>query len=407
MKALLLAALLAGAVSAGCFRNVGHYTASDGSTIYVGEFYNDQPGPGYGPAEIKGYLYDASGNLIDTAGGFLCLGVDPKGVVPFKAWTFTAPEKVARIEWTIVDPPATPYLATGLEAKVTNTFAVDGKTYVVGEVTNTSKNVYVATIVCASWTDGDGRVVREAWNNGGAWRVNPGDKVPFSLPVDTPPAGANVHFYLDGIVTVPGEVPSTAVDIPRNALRHNFQTTNGNGRSYVTTGMGEVANTGTSHFRPDAVATIYDATGKLLATRGDPSDCTVNAPPGGFTYMTYKVIAGATTPAAPGVVLQGFQFNNGPVYFPKVSNLRHTVDAVAHTITVTGTLTNTSTAALAFANVCAGAYDSAGVVRSVGQASLELQSAALAAGASAPFTITLSDPGGVTRVNAVADGFGP
>jgi hypothetical protein len=402
---MLIASLVFAIMGAACFRNVGHYTAEDGSTIYVGVFHNDQPGVGFGPAEIKGTLFDASGNAIGTAGGFLCLGVDLGADVPFKAWTFTDASKVARVEWSIVDPPAAPYLATGLEANVTTTFEAAGKTYVVGEVTNNSKNVYVAAVVCASWTDKDGTVIREAWNNGGAWRFNPGDKVPFSLPVDTLPPGAAIHFYLDaGVTNIPGDKPATAVDIPTGALQHAWQKTTGAaGGSFVTVGMGEVKNSGSSHFLPDAVAVVKDSSGKILATRGDPSDCMVTAPPGGFTYMTYTVIAPVAK--SPNVTLQGLQTNDRTVYFPQTSAVDFKLDDVKQTVTVTGTLTNTATVVLKQANVCAGVYDSGGTVRGVGMANLDVGATGIAPGATAPFTIVIRDPGGITKAKAIADGF--
>jgi hypothetical protein len=399
MKALLAVALIAGVMSTGCFWNITTYTHDDGSTVYVGNYYNDAPGPGFAQAEVAGRLYDADGNLLDTAGGVLCRGVDPKGVIPFKAWTGAAIPKPARIDWSIAGPSAEPLLATGLEATVTNTFVSAGLTYVVGELTNASKNVYVAGTVCVSFSDSDGNIVRESWNNGGAWRFNPGDTLPFSVPIDTPPAGSVIHLYLDGGVGFPG----VAVDIPMSALKHNFQETVSDAGAYVTHGMGEVENKGSLPFLPDAVATVRDAAGTLLATRGDPSDCMVNAAPGSFTYMTYQVIA--NVPTKPRVNLQGFQYTAQTVYFPEVSDVKMRADRDAHTITVTGTLTNASSVVLTTANVCAGAYDRRGTVRSVQMISADLPPAGLVPGASVAFSITMPDPGNVLNVKAIADAF--
>jgi hypothetical protein len=239
MKALLAVVMIVGAMSVACFHSVTSYTRPDGSTAYVGMFYNNQPGPGYYYSAIQGELFDASGKLIGTAGGFLCGGVDPKGSVAFKAWTPADVPRPARIEWSIVEAPAKPYIATGLEARVTNKYVIGDATYVVGEVTNTSANVYVAATVCAWWTDSDGNVVREEWNNGGAWRLNPHDVVPFSLKVDTPPAGSTIHLFADsGVKNVPGHYSGDAVNVPQSALQHSSQTTVASGGGYVTHGMG-------------------------------------------------------------------------------------------------------------------------------------------------------------------------
>jgi hypothetical protein len=349
-------------------------------------------------------LYDAAGNLIGTAGGFTCMGVDPLGVVPFKAWTGPDVGAPARIEWSIIDPPMDPYLATGLEAEVTNTFVVGDKTYIVGEVTNTSDNTYLAAVVCATWSDSEGKVVREAWNNGGAWRFDPGDKVPFSVPVDTPPAGSTLKFYLDaGVDFVPDFIASTAVDIPTSAFQHEYQETTRDGDAYVTTGMGEVHNNGQRPILTDAVANVRSASGQLLATRGDPSQCFVHAAPRGFTYMTYTVVAGV--PTRPSVTLQGVQFNHAEIRFPKVSGVKFTRNTAAKTIDVTGTLTNRSDAVLTFLPVCAGGYDARGIVRTVGMNDIEPPPEGLAPGKSMPFTVTIFDPGDIARVNAVAEGW--
>jgi hypothetical protein len=140
----------------------------------------------------------------------------------------------------------------------------------------------------------------------------------------------------------------------------------------------------------------------------------VNAAPGSFTYMTYTVTAAATVATPPSVILQGYQAGDHSVYFPKTSDVQFGVDTVKQTITVTGLLTNTSSAVLHFANVCAGAYDARGVVRNVGMTRLELPPAGLAIGATMPFSIEMSDPtnGAATpavstikSVKAIADGF--
>lgn len=399
MKALLVVTLIAAVLSTGCFLNISWYTASDGSTIYVGDYYNDQEGPGFGPAEVQGKLYDAGGNLIDTAGGFLCLGVNPKGLIPFKAWTGpTAPP--ARVDWSIVDPPSDPLLATDIDVKVTNTFVGGDVTYVVGELTNTSTNVYVASTVCVSYTDADGRVVRSSWNNGGAWKFNPGDTLPFSVPIETPPPGSEIHLYPDAQVDNPG----TAVEVPIAALSHNFQETARQGNLFVTTGMGEVHNASNKPLYPDAVATITNTSGTLLATRGDPSECGVTIAPGASGFVTY--IVKASVGAHPKVQLQGFQ-SGTPVYFPEVRDVAFESDTAARTVTVTGTIANTSAAVLGFVDVCAGGYDVNGIVRAVGSLRLELPPEGLAAGATAPFEITMPDGGGVTRVKVIADGYAP
>ena len=397
MKTLIAIVLIAGVMSAGCFVNISSYTAPDGSTIYVGDYYNDQEGPGFGPGQVQGKLYDASGNLIDTAGGFLCLGVEPRGLIPFKAWTGpTAPP--ASMTWTVVDPPMNPLLATGIDAKVTNTFVAGALTYIVGELTNTSANVYVASSVCVSFTDAAGRVVRSNWNNGGAWRFNPGDTLPFSVPIDSPPPGSDIHFYTDAQVNNPG----AAVDLPNNALSHAFQQTAQQGDLFVTTGMGEVRNASDKPLYPDTVATIRNTSGTLLASRGDPSDCGVTIAPHASGFVSYTVKARVN--ARPKVQLQGFQ-SGTPVYFPKVNDAAFKADGSARTITVTGTITNTSAVVLRSADVCAGGYDVNGVVRTLGSIRLELPTEGLAAGATTPFKITMSDGGGVRRVTAIADGF--
>ncbi|MDP9237464.1 MAG: hypothetical protein M3P30_08735 [Chloroflexota bacterium] len=405
MKVLFALVLMAGVLSAGCFVNVTQYIHPDGSTVFVGDFYNDAEGPGYGPAEVSGKVYDAAGNLIGNAGGYLCPGgVYPKGMIPFKAWVGPTAAKPARVDWSVIDPPANPYLATGLTAKVTNTYTIGSQTYVVGEATNNSKNIYVAATICASWTDANGHVVRETWNNGGAWRFNPGDVLPFSINVDAPPADSTIHFYLDaGRTDVPGYVAPNTLSIPLSALQHSFQQTlPAPGGGFVTLGMGEVKNTGSGHFLADAVANVTDASGKLLATRGEPSQCIVDAPPGGITYMSYTVTANVATP--PKITLQGVQYNNGTVYFPKTSDLLFKVDNATHLVTVTGTLTNTSAAVLKSANVCAAAYDHGGIVRNIGMTNLDLPPAGLAVGAKVPFTVIMSAPAGITSVKAIADG---
>jgi hypothetical protein len=277
-------------------------------------------------------------------------------------------------------------------------------TYVVGEVTNNSDNVYVAVVVCASWKDGNGKVVRQGWNNGGAYVFDPGDTVPFSLPVHTPPADSTIQFYLDGIVDfVAGEVAPTAVKIHTSALQHEYQDTKLVDDVYLTTGMGEVHNRGPKHYIPEAVANVRDSRGTLLATRGDPTQCFVAAPPGGFTYMTYTVKAGVDTP--PRFTLEGFQENTGLLRFPETSDLEFERNEAVNVIVVTGTLTNTTDDPLSFAQVCTGGYDRRGIVRTVANFGVELPDGGLAPGDSVPFETTMYDPGNITRVGAVADGY--
>jgi hypothetical protein len=163
-----------------------------------------------------------------------------------------------------------------------------------------------------------------------------------------------------------------------------------------------------SWFRPDAVASVTDGTEKLLATRGSASDCLASAAPGGFTYMTYTVTANVATP--PNVSLQGFRYDGaafGPIYFPTISSVQFKTDSAAHRVTVNGTLTNTSSVVLGSADVCAGVYDASGVVRGVGAASVDLPASGLAAGASAPFTVVMDDPGGIVSAKAIGNGNRP
>jgi hypothetical protein len=167
--------------------------------------------------------------------------------------------------------------------------------------------------------------------------------------------------------------------------------------------MGEVHNRTSTHFIPEAVANVTDRRGKLLATRGDPTQCFVAAEPGGFTYMTYTVKSGVDTP--PEFTLEGFQDNSGLLRFLEASDLEFARNTAANIITVTGTLTNTADEPLVLAEVCTGGYDTRGIVRTVGSANVDLPEGGLAAGESVPFVVNMYDPGNVRRVGSVADGY--
>jgi len=405
MKALVALVLVVGVMSSGCFLHVSHYTAPDGSIVYVGDFYNDVPGPGFSTAEIQGKFYDAAGNLITTKSGFTCQGVNPKGIIPFKVTLPPGTAEPARVEWSMIDTPSDPYLATGLEASVTNTFAIGNQTYVVGEMRNASSNTYVLGFPCASWTDADGKVVRMTAGRAAGARLGPGDVRPFELSVDTPPAGSTIHFYLDaGVTVLAGHVGPTAVDLPASALQHGYGPTIPIDGSMTTFGIYEVQNTSSKHFIPEVVAEVRDGSGKLLAVNDADSICNVTAAPGSFSFATFMVKAPASVSTPPTLSVQGYQFNDAPVYFPAVSGLTFTKSG--DTVTATGTLKNTSAAPLMRARVCVGAYDGGGTVRSVAMTRLSLPAGGLPPNATASFSVTIFDPWPATSVKAVADGFG-
>lgn len=404
MKSLAALVLIIGVTSTGCFLNVTHYKATDGSIVYVGDFYNDVSGPGFSTAQVQGKFYDASNNLITTKTGFTCQGVNPKGVVPFNVTLPPGTAEPARVEWSMLDTPSDPFLATGLEASVTNTFAIGDRTFVVGELRNTSANVYVNGYPCASWTDAQGKVVRMTQGRVAGVRLGPGDVRPFEILVDTPPAGSTIHFYLDaGVTNVPGHVGPTAVDVPTSALQHGWGITFPSGDSVLTYGVSEVHNTSGTHFIPEAIATVRDASGKLVAVNSGDSQCSVNAAPGSFSFVTYDVTAPSSVTTSPDVSMQGYQYNDGPVYFPSVSGLSYHVTGL--NVTATGMLTNTSSATLKKARVCVGSYNAAGAVQGAGMTTLAMPAGGLAPGATASFTVNFGDPFAVASVKAVADGF--
>ena len=403
MKALIALVLIVGALGSGCFLHVSHYTAPDGSIVYVGDFYNDVPGPGFPTAMIEGKFYDAAGNLITTKNGFTCNGVSPKGVIPFKVTLPPGTAEPARVDWRIVDAPAEPYLATGLEANVTNTFTAGNTTYVVGELRNTSTNTYVSGWPCASWTDADGNVVRQADGIVAGQRLGPGDVRPFELWVDTPPAGSTIHLYLDaGVTNSPGSVGPSAIDVPASALQNGYGPTAPIDGTQLTLGVYEVHNPTAKPFIPAPVAEVRDASGNLLAVNFGGSQCDVYAAPGSFSYTTYVVRAPATVTTPPTVSLQGYEVND-TIYSPAVSSL--TFSKSGDTVTATGTVKNTSTATLNHARVCVGAYDAGGTVRNVGMVHVTLPSSGLAPNGTASFSVSFTDPWPVTNVKAVADGW--
>lgn len=404
MKALLALVMIVGVMSSGCFLHVSHYTAPDGSIVYVGDFYNDVPGPGFPPATIEGKFYDAAGNLITTSEGYTCNGVGPKGIIPFAVTLPPGTAEPARAEFRIIDPPAEPYLATGLEANVTNTFEIGDQTYVVGELRNTSMNRYVSGWPCASWIDEHGNVVRMQQGNVAGVRLGPGGALPFELQVDTPPPGSTLRFHLDaGITNQPGHVGPSAVDVPASALQHGYGPTVPVDQSMTTFGAYEVHNASSRQFVPEIIAVIRDGSGKLVAVNDGRSRCSVAAAPGSFSFVTYWVKAPANVSTPPAVSVQGYQYNDSPVHFPSVSGL--TFSKSGDTVTAAGTVKNTSSATLKKVRVCVGAYEADGTVRNVGMKTVTLPASGLAPSATASFTVSFFDPWPVSSVKAVADGY--
>ena len=112
----------------------------------------------------------------------------------------------------------------------------------------------------------------------------------------------------------------------------------------TTFGVYEVQNASSKQFLPEVVAEVRDGSGKLLAVNDAQSICSVTAAPGSFSFATFHVTAPASVSTPPTVSVQGYQFNDRPVYFPAISGL--TFSKTGDTVTATGTIKNTAAATL-------------------------------------------------------------
>lgn len=403
MKKLSVLVAAVALLSAGCILHVTHYQRSDGSTVYVGELYNEG-GPLNAANAVQGKFYDTSGNLITTQTGSICQGVNPKSVIPFKVVLPPGTAAPAKVDWSVVATPvANAYLATGLEGSITSkAISPDGATWFSGQIKNTSSNSYVGGYVCAAWYDAAGNVVRVQQATANQLGLGPGASIPFAMPETVPPEATSMNFFLDAGVAPPGTTPVTVLDIPGTAYTHTSQKTFAFGSgSTARVSFGEIHNNGTQAIHaPLLSSTAQDAAGELVA--GDPSTCPLDVAPGGYTF-------GGSLMAAPGASITGAVDTIQAMVATKAIStmistsgvqMQVTANGVAH---VTGTVTNTSGRSLVLVGVCAGVYDASGALIGTNATALK-PTGGLGAGQSASFALDVLPFGTPASVNVLAGG---
>ncbi|MHB8376965.1 MAG: FxLYD domain-containing protein [Dehalococcoidia bacterium] len=404
MKKLIVLVAALALLSAGCILHVTHYQRSDGSTVYVGELYNEGAPLNPGNA-VQGKFYDASGNLITTQTGTICQGVNSKSVIPFKVVLPPGTAPAAKVDWSVVATPvANAYLATGLEASITSkALSPDGTTWFSGQIKNTSTNGYVGGYVCAAWYDAAGNVVRVSQATANQLRLGPGAAIPFVMIELLPPgATTSMNFFLDAGVVPPGMPPASLVDIPGTSYTHTSQKTFPFGSSSTArVSFGEIHNNGAQAIHaPLLSSTAQDAAGELVA--GGPSTCPLDVAPGGFTFGSSLMVAnGASiTGAVDTIQAEVATKNISTMISTSGVQMQVTANGAAH---VTGTVTNTSGTSLALVGVCAGVYDASGALIGTNATALN-PAGGLGAGQSASFALDVLPFGTAASVTALAGG---
>jgi hypothetical protein len=405
MKRLAVLTVALGALSYGCFLHVSHYTDKDGSIVYVGDLYNDVPGPGLaGYPAVEGKFFDESGNLITVADGHICQGVNPHGLIPFKVVLPPGTRQPSRVEWSVVATPEDPYLATGLEAQIAQIVTGPrGSQWVSGELHNNSANNYGPGWICISWTDASGNVLRVGEGTAASGRLPAGGTIPFLVVEDIPAEAVAAHFYLDAGVSAPGHPLPTVGELPLSAFRHSFTSAGPAGNSYQVFGFGEIANPTGSQIYAMTEAWMHDSSGKLLAASSGISRCGVAASPGGFTYGSYQLNAPPGTTASPTVKIESWTPSNSTIL--STSGVAYSPKS-AGTVTVTGKVNASSSTTVKTIRVCAAVYDASGTVIGMRQAFPTVPAAGLAAaGGSLQFSVDVDDFGTPASVKAIADGY--